>query len=91
MFSESDQTSQPSVSSLNQSCENSDSGIQTYQSQQSKLGLPGPLTPASDNGGGGGGSSSNGGGVQPLYANAPPKPKRVNDGGYSSPSSDIER
>ncbi|XP_055904215.1 uncharacterized protein LOC129940018 isoform X2 [Eupeodes corollae] len=73
--SESDQTSQPSVSSLNQSADNSDSGIHTLQSQQSKLSLSqGPVTPASDNG------------AQPLYANAPPKPRRINDGGYSSPS-----
>lgn len=76
--SESDQTSQPSVSSLNHSGENSDSGIHTFQSQQSKISVQqGPVTPASDNGGGG---------AQPLYANAPPKPRRVNDGGYSSPS-----
>lgn len=83
----SDQASQPSVSSLNPSGENSDSGIHTYQSQHSKVmpGLsvgntvaPGPVTPASDIGGGGG--------PQPLYANAPPKPRRANDGGYSSPS-----
>lgn len=76
---ESDQTSQPSVSSLNPSNENSDSGIHTYQSQQSKLSVPiGPLTPD---------------GPQPLYANAPPKPRRANDGGYSSPSPEnsIER
>ncbi|XP_055849815.1 uncharacterized protein LOC129914533 isoform X4 [Episyrphus balteatus] len=73
--SESDQTSQPSVSSLNQSADNSDSGIHTLQSQQSKMSLSqGPVTPASDNG------------AQPLYANAPPKPRRINDGGYSSPS-----
>lgn len=26
---------------------------------------------------------------QPLYANAPPKPRRLNDAGYSSPSPDI--
>lgn len=83
---ESDQTSQPSVSSLNHSGENSDSGIHTYQSHQSKLNVPvhinGPATPASDNGG-----------PQPLYANAPPKPRRANDGGYSSPSPEhsIER
>lgn len=82
----SDQTSQPSVSSLNPSNENSDSGIHTYQSQQSKMSVPiGPLTPASDGG--------IGGGPQPLYANAPPKPRRANDGGYSSPSPEnsIER
>uniref|UniRef100_A0A182PQ73 PH domain-containing protein n=1 Tax=Anopheles epiroticus TaxID=199890 RepID=A0A182PQ73_9DIPT len=49
--------------------------------------------------GGNGTSSSSGGGgggvpalndsmslPQPLYANAPPKPRRVNDAGYSSPS-----
>ncbi|XP_055385065.1 protein PF3D7_1417600 [Condylostylus longicornis] len=75
----SDQNSQPSNSSLNNhSGENSDSGIHTFQSsQQSKLSMQhGPITPASDNGGG----------IQPLYANAPPKPRRINDGGYSSPS-----
>ncbi|KAH8295428.1 hypothetical protein KR018_011027, partial [Drosophila ironensis] len=67
--------SDPSVSSsLNHSGENSDSGIHTLQSQPSK----GQPTPSSD--GVGGGSS------QPLYANAPPKPRRSNDGGYSSPS-----
>lgn len=90
--SSSDQTSQPSVSSLNPSGENSDSGIHTYQSQHSKVignqtigntVPPGPVTPASDIGGG----------PQPLYANAPPKPRRANDGGYSSPSPEnsIER
>ncbi|XP_055679104.1 uncharacterized protein LOC129787495 isoform X15 [Lutzomyia longipalpis] len=91
--SESDQTPQPSMSSSqNPSGENSDSGIHTYQSQQSKIGIPGtghgPLTPASDGIGGGSsaGGSATGGGPQPLYANAPPKPKRANDGGYSSPS-----
>ncbi|GAB0093553.1 uncharacterized protein DMENIID0001_087120 [Sergentomyia squamirostris] len=90
--SESDQTPQPSMSSsLNPSGENSDSGIHTYQSQQSKIGVPlghGPLTPASDVLGGGGSSAGGSatGGPQPLYANAPPKPKRANDGGYSSPS-----
>lgn len=26
---------------------------------------------------------------QPLYANAPPKPRRLNDGSYSSPSTDV--
>ncbi|XP_032295180.1 uro-adherence factor A isoform X1 [Drosophila virilis] len=68
--------SEPSVSSsLNHSGENSDSGIHTLQSQPGK----GQVTPASDNPGAGGGA-------QPLYANAPPKPRRINDGGYSSPS-----
>ncbi|KAH8360121.1 hypothetical protein KR093_010867 [Drosophila rubida] len=71
--------SEPSVnSSLNHSGENSDSGIHTLQSQPGK----GQVTPASDNAGAGNG----GGGAQPLYANAPPKPRRINDGGYSSPS-----
>ena len=73
--------SQPSISSsFNPSGgDNSDSGIHTFQSQQSKLaGIPqGPVTPASDNG-----AQHH----QPLYANAPPKPRRVTDGGYSSPS-----
>ncbi|XP_037028448.1 probable serine/threonine-protein kinase DDB_G0272282 isoform X2 [Bradysia coprophila] len=72
----SDHVSQPSFSSLNPSGENSDSGILTYQSQQSKISAlqsHGPVTPAMDTGG-------------PLYANAPPKPRRANDGGYSSPS-----
>ncbi|XP_068152149.1 uncharacterized protein kmr isoform X4 [Drosophila tropicalis] len=73
--------SEPSVSSsLNHSGENSDSGIHTLQSQPSK----GQPTPSSDNAGGT--TSGNGGGAQPLYANAPPKPRRINDGGYSSPS-----
>lgn len=79
--------------------ENSDSGIHTYQSQVSKHAqaaqlsiaagggiVGGPLTPASDGGGGGGGVGGGSGGPQPLYANAPPKPRRANDGGYSSPS-----
>lgn len=86
--SSSDQMSQPSVSSLNHSAENSDSGIHTYQSN--KLGVM-------QNGSGGSGTTPaslsdngaillNGGGPQPLYANAPPKPRRATDGGYSSPS-----
>lgn len=97
----SDHASQPSVSSLNPSGENSDSGIHTYQSQQSKLSvLPnhGPVTPASDGGAGGttasvGACITTSNGPQPLYANAPPKPRRANDGGYSSPSPEnsIER
>lgn len=80
--SSSDQMSQPSVSSLNHSAENSDSGIHTYQSNKLNV-----VT----NGSGGSGTtpasiSENGGGPQPLYANAPPKPRRATDGGYSSPS-----
>ncbi|XP_052859647.1 uncharacterized protein LOC128266898 [Anopheles cruzii] len=40
-------------------------------------------------GGGGPGTNSDGMSLpQPLYANAPPKPRRVNDAGYSSPSPD---
>ncbi|XP_075147883.1 pleckstrin homology domain-containing family A member kramer isoform X3 [Haematobia irritans] len=71
-------------SSVNHSGENSDSGINTLQS---KMSGQGQVTPASDNGGGVTASSSNsGGGAQPLYANAPPKPRRITDGGYSSPS-----
>uniref|UniRef100_A0A1A9V8W5 PH domain-containing protein n=1 Tax=Glossina austeni TaxID=7395 RepID=A0A1A9V8W5_GLOAU len=81
---------QPSVSSssANQSGENSDSGIHTLQSQQSKLSSQGQVTPASDSGKNQAtnGNSGGGGGVQPLYANAPPKPRRITDGGYSSPS-----
>ncbi|XP_067619528.1 uncharacterized protein kmr isoform X3 [Eurosta solidaginis] len=78
-------------SSLNHSGENSDSGIHTLQSQQSKMSLnQGQVTPASENANANSASSSNsggvGGGAQPLYANAPPKPRRINDGGYSSPS-----
>lgn len=65
--------SQPSVSSLNQSGDNSDSGIHTLQSQQSKM---------SD-------FPAGGNQMQPLYANAPPKPRRSQDGGYSSPSPDL--
>ncbi|XP_039445396.1 uncharacterized protein LOC120425072 isoform X7 [Culex pipiens pallens] len=69
------ETSPPSNNA--RSGDNSDSGIQTYQSQVCKTGASqGPVTPVSDNGGG----------SQPLYANAPPKPRRANDGGYSSPS-----
>ncbi|XP_037814541.1 serine-rich adhesin for platelets isoform X4 [Lucilia sericata] len=74
-------------SSLNHSGENSDSGIHTLQSQQSKMSGQGQVTPASDNGGVTTSSSSGAGGSgQPLYANAPPKPRRITDGGYSSPS-----
>lgn len=75
--------SQPSISSFIPSGasagDNSDSGIHTFQSQHSKMGntQQGPVTPASDN---------NGQQHQPLYANAPPKPRRVTDCGYSSPS-----
>ncbi|XP_055526416.1 uncharacterized protein LOC129719072 isoform X3 [Wyeomyia smithii] len=71
------ETSSPSNNA--RSGDNSDSGIQTYQSQLAgKSGVvQAPVTPVSDNGGGG---------SQPLYANAPPKPRRANDGGYSSPS-----
>ncbi|XP_018802728.1 PREDICTED: uncharacterized protein LOC108977483 [Bactrocera latifrons] len=88
------ESDQPSgSSSLNHSGENSDSGIHTLQSQQSKMSLTqGQVTPASENANANSASSSNsggaggGGGQQPLYANAPPKPRRINDGGYSSPS-----
>ncbi|KAL5283528.1 PLEKHA5 family protein [Megaselia abdita] len=66
--------SQPSVSSLNQSGDNSDSGIHTLQSQQSKMS---DFPSAGNNQ------------QQPLYANAPPKPRRSQDGGYSSPSPDM--
>ncbi|XP_021693871.1 uncharacterized protein LOC5577636 isoform X8 [Aedes aegypti] len=69
------ETSPPSNNA--RSGDNSDSGIQTYQSQICKTGIiQAPVTPVSDNGGG----------SQPLYANAPPKPRRATDGGYSSPS-----
>ncbi|XP_062557360.1 uncharacterized protein LOC134222215 isoform X5 [Armigeres subalbatus] len=69
------ETSPPSNNA--RSGDNSDSGIQTYQSQVCKTGImQAPVTPVSDNGGG----------SQPLYANAPPKPRRATDGGYSSPS-----
>ena len=73
--------SQPSISSFIPSGtsggDNSDSGIHTFQSQQSKMSsIPqGPVTP-----------ESSGQQHQPLYANAPPKPRRVTDCGYSSPS-----
>jgi hypothetical protein len=76
--------SQPSISSsfnpsggVSSVGENSaDSGIHTFQSQMTKSTMGGPVTPASDN------SQQH----QPLYANAPPKPRRVTDCGYSSPS-----
>ncbi|XP_017491227.1 PREDICTED: serine-rich adhesin for platelets-like [Rhagoletis zephyria] len=90
------ESDQPSgSSSLNHSGENSDSGIHTLQSQQSKMSLnQGQVTPASEHANAnsasssnsGGGANGGGGGAQPLYANAPPKPRRINDGGYSSPS-----
>lgn len=83
MQGSSESESQPSISSsFNPSGggtsvgENSaDSGIHTFQSQMTKSSM-GPATPASDN------SQQH----QPLYANAPPKPRRVTDCGYSSPS-----
>lgn len=68
------------VPSVNSTGDNSgDSGIHTFQSQQSRSNgvQQGPVTPASDN---------SGQQHQPLYANAPPKPRRVTDCGYSSPS-----
>lgn len=83
MQGSSESESQPSITSSynNPSLgDNSgDSGIHTFQSQQTKLSSGGsnnvgPVTPASDNS------------HQPLYANAPPKPRRVTDCGYSSPS-----
>ncbi|XP_070507021.1 uncharacterized protein kmr isoform X12 [Chironomus tepperi] len=83
MQGSSESESQPSItSSYNNPSfgDNSgDSGIHTFQSQQTKLGNGGsnnvgPVTPASDNS------------HQPLYANAPPKPRRATDCGYSSPS-----
>jgi PH domain len=84
MQGSSESESQPSISSSfipsgASAGDNSDSGIHTFQSQQSKMsGVPqGPVTPASDN---------SGQHHQPLYANAPPKPRRVTDCGYSSPS-----
>lgn len=82
MQGSSESESQPSISSsFNPSGtsvgENSaDSGIHTFQSQMTKSSMGGPVTPASDN------SQQH----QPLYANAPPKPRRVTDCGYSSPS-----
>ena len=83
----SESESQPSISSPQNHSggDNSDSGVHTYQSQQSKHGIPPcPVTPASDNGAIIVNNHSNG--PQPLYANAPPKPRRATDGGYSSPS-----
>lgn len=84
MQGSSESESQPSISSFlpsgTSAGDNSDSGIHTFQSQQSKMSNivgQGPVTPASDNGGQQ---------HQPLYANAPPKPRRVTDCGYSSPS-----
>ncbi|RZB39923.1 uncharacterized protein BDFB_000431, partial [Asbolus verrucosus] len=89
---ETDQQSGPSVpSTYNQSTENSDSGFhqQFHQNQNSRT------TPVHMH------SSSNTTDLsnpsqqelsqynQPLYANAPPKPRRLNDGGYSSPSPDV--
>jgi hypothetical protein len=89
---ETDQQTGPSVPSIyNQSTENSDSGFhqQFHQNQNSRT------TPVHMH------SSSNTTDLsnpsqqelsqynQPLYANAPPKPRRLNDGGYSSPSSDV--
>lgn len=85
MQGSSESESQPSItSSFNPSGasagDNSDSGIHTFQSQHSKMSAiaQGPVTPASDNSG----QQHH----QPLYANAPPKPRRVTDCGYSSPS-----
>ncbi|KAG5671660.1 hypothetical protein PVAND_001850 [Polypedilum vanderplanki] len=83
MQGSSESESQPSITSSynNQSVgDNSgDSGIHTFQSQQTKLNSGiGPVTPASDNSG----QQQH----QPLYANAPPKPRRATDCGYSSPS-----
>jgi PH domain len=82
MQGSSESESQPSITSFNPSGksfgENSaDSGIQTFQSHYNKSSNVGPVTPASDN------SIQN---YQPLYANAPPKPRRMTDYGYSSPS-----
>lgn len=83
MQGSSESESQPSISSFIPSGasagDNSDSGIHTFQSQHSKMSNApqGPVTPASDN---------SGQQHQPLYANAPPKPRRVTDCGYSSPS-----
>lgn len=83
MQGSSESESQPSItSSYNNPSfgDNSgDSGIHTFQSHQTKLSsgsnnVVGPVTPASDNS------------HQPLYANAPPKPRRATDCGYSSPS-----
>jgi hypothetical protein len=83
MQGSSESESQPSItSSFNNPSvgDNSgDSGIHTFQSQQTKLSSGiGPVTPASDNSG----QQQH----QPLYANAPPKPRRATDCGYSSPS-----
>lgn len=77
MQGSSESESQPSISSFIPSGasagDNSDSGIHTFQSQHSKSVAPQmPVTSASEH--------------QPLYANAPPKPRRVTDCGYSSPS-----
>lgn len=79
MQGSSESESQPSFSSFlpsgTSAGDNSDSGINTFQSKMSNVG---PVTPASDNSG----QQQH----QPLYANAPPKPRRVTDCGYSSPS-----
>lgn len=78
MQGSSESESQPSISSFIPSGtsggDNSDSGIHTFHSQHSKMSgaQQGQITPASEH--------------QPLYANAPPKPRRVTDCGYSSPS-----
>jgi hypothetical protein len=86
MQGSSESDSQPSFASsllpsVHSNGDNSgDSGIHTFQSHQSRSNgaQQGPVTPASDNSG----QQQH----QPLYANAPPKPRRVTDCGYSSPS-----
>lgn len=82
MQGSSESESQPSISSFIPSGasagDNSDSGIHTFHSQHKNTNAAqGPVTPVSDN---------SGQQHQPLYANAPPKPRRVTDCGYSSPS-----
>ncbi|XP_065347061.1 uncharacterized protein kmr isoform X3 [Cloeon dipterum] len=75
-------SSRPSVSSVSQSADDSDSGFHGYRS---------PRAATTPRQGGDGASAkdtveTNGWGPQPLYANAPPKPKRLPQGDSPEPS-----